>query len=185
MLRPPPSDNLFLIGYRGVGKTAVALRLAERLGREAIDADAQIERRGGRSIAEIFSQGGEEEFRQIEATVLDEISRVEHRILSLGGGIVLRPGNRAKINARGKTVWLIARPATLWQRITADQATAGRRPNLTAAGGLAEVQQLLAGRLQAYRECADWVVDTEGKTPDEVAAEIVLLVQGAASGAQS
>ena len=100
------------------------MRLAERLGREAFDTDVEIERRSGRTIAEIFANGGEEEFRQIEAALLDELSRVEHRILSLGGGIVLRPGNRAKINARGKTVWLVARPETLWQRITEDEATA-------------------------------------------------------------
>jgi shikimate kinase len=176
----PALDNLFLVGYRGTGKSVVGQQLAGRLTREAIDLDAEIERRAGRTIAEIFSGDGEEAFRVIEAELLDELSRVEKRILALGGGAVLRPGNRAKLKARGKTVWLVARPETLWQRISEDRATAQRRPNLTAQGGLAEVVEILARRLPAYRESADWLVDTEGKTADEVVDEIVRLVEGAA-----
>ena len=180
----PVPNNLFLIGYRGTGKSTVACRLAERLGMQAHDCDAAIERRQGKSIAEIFAAGGEETFRALEAAMLDELSRAQGRVLALGGGCVLRPGNRAKLNARGRAVWLTARPQTLWQRIRDDVATAGRRPNLTAKGGLAEVQEVLSRRQPAYRECAHWVVDTEGKTPDEVAGEIVRLVQGAAAGTQ-
>ncbi len=175
----PALDNLFLIGYRGTGKSCVGERLAKPLGRQAIDADAEIERRAGRTIAEIFAADGEEAFRVLEAVVLDDLSRGEKRILALGGGAVLRPGNRAKMKARGKTVWLVARPETLWRRISEDQASAQRRPNLTSQGGLAEVVEVLARRMPAYRECADWVVDTEGKTPEEVAGEIVHLLQGA------
>ncbi|HEX4142144.1 MAG TPA: shikimate kinase [Pirellulales bacterium] len=179
----PPQDNLFLIGYRGTGKSTVGRRVAEQLGRPFFDSDVEIEHRQGRSIAEIFAGEGELRFRELEAAVLDELSRGSGSVLALGGGIVMRPGNRAKLKTRGRTAWLVARPATLWQRIVDDQATGHRRPNLTAAGGLAEVVEVLARRLPVYRECADWVVDTEGKTADDVAGEIVALVRGAA-GAQ-
>jgi shikimate kinase len=153
--------------------------VAERLGYPFFDSDVEIERRAGRSIAEIFSGEGEAGFRELEAAVLDDLSRGSKAVLALGGGVVMRPGNRAKLNARGRTAWLVARPATLWQRIVDDQASGQRRPNLTAAGGLAEVVEVLARRLPVYRECADWVVDTEGRTPDDVAGQIVELVRGA------
>lgn len=169
----PTTGNLFLIGYRGTGKSTVGRLVAERLGHTFLDTDLEIERRAGRSIADIFSADGETTFRNLEALALDELSRGTNCVLALGGGIVLRPGNRAKLRTRGRTAWLTARPETLWQRIVADQATGQRRPNLTAAGGLAEVVELLAARLPVYRECADSLVDTEGRTPDEIAGQIV------------
>jgi shikimate kinase len=177
-------DNVFLIGYRGTGKSTVGQRVAERLGYPFFDTDVEIERRAGRSITEIFADEGEASFRTLEAAALDDLSRGSKAVLALGGGAVLRPGNRAKFKARGRTAWLVARPETMWQRILDDQASGQRRPNLTAAGGLAEVVEVLARRLPVYRECADWVVDTEGRTLDDVAGQIVELVRGAA-GAQT
>ncbi len=167
------SGNLFLIGYRGTGKSTVGRLVAERLGHSFHDTDVEIERRAGRSIAEIFAGEGEAAFRSLEAAVVDELSRGSQCVLALGGGAVMRPGNRAKLKARGRTVWLAAWPETLWQRMREDRATAERRPNLTAVGGLAEVIEVLARRLPVYRECADWVVDTEGRTPADVAVQIV------------
>src|SRR5262249_3251442 len=71
--------------------------------------------------------------------------------------------------------WLTADPETIWRRIEADAATAARRPNLTAAGGLAEVEELLRAREPFYRECAHWVVETAGRTPEEVAEHVRAL----------
>jgi len=180
----PPPGNLFLIGYRGTGKSTVGQRVAEQLGYPFFDTDLEIEHRAGRSIAEIFAGDGETAFRTLEAAVLDQLSRDSKCVLALGGGAVMRPGNRAKLKTRGRTAWLVARPETLWQRIQADGASGHRRPNLTAAGGLAEVVAVLSRRLPAYRECADWVVDTEGRTPDEVAGQIVDQFLQAAAGDQ-
>jgi shikimate kinase len=172
--------SLFLIGYRGTGKTTVAALLAAELGCAWQDADAEIEVRAGRSIADIFAQGGEVAFRNWESRVLDELSAAGTQVLALGGGVILRPENRALLRSRGKTVWLTAQPETLWRRIVEDRASAGRRPNLTADGGLREVEQILAERLPLYRESADWVVDTEDKSPNEVARDILALVRQAA-----
>jgi shikimate kinase len=90
---------------------------------------------------------------------------------------VLRPKNRIAIkSADQRVVWLQAAAATLHERTAADATTAERRPNLTADGGLAEVERLLSVREPLYRECADFTVDTEAKTPEQIAAEVVSLL---------
>jgi shikimate kinase len=93
--------------------------------------------------------------------------------VALGGGAVVDPANRALVRKIGKIVWLTATPETLWRRAESDQQTSGRRPKLTTAGGLAEIIDILERRTPIYRECADFEVDTEGKTPDSLAGEIL------------
>ena len=167
------SSPIFLIGYRGTGKSAVARELAARLGVDCVDADKVIEHSAGKSIAEIFAEDGEVAFRELEARVVAELCRKSSAVIALGGGAVLREENRAAIAAAGTVVWLTAGVETIAARLAADDATASRRPNLTAAGGRAEIEALLAQRTPIYRACATFVVDTEGKTPAEVADEIV------------
>ena len=165
--------NLVLIGYRGTGKTTVARHLGASLAWPWIDADVELEFKSGKSIAAIFADGGEEVFRDLESEVLVELSKADSTVLALGGGAVLRETNRELICKLGKVVWLRAKPDTILQRLVRDATTAGRRPNLTAAGGRSEVEQLLAMRTPIYRECADLEVDTEHKTPAEITAEIL------------
>ncbi len=169
--------HLFLIGYRGTGKTTVAELLSSRLGWPWLDADAEIERLAGKSIAEIFAEDGEPAFRDWESKVLADLCAGPRHVLALGGGIIVRPQNRQLLRSSGKTVWLSAEPETLWQRIAADRTTAARRPNLTVGGGLEEVRRILAERLPLYRQSADWVVDTEDKSPANVADEILTQVR--------
>lgn len=168
-----PVESIALIGYRGAGKTTVAQRLAMRLGWDWVDADVEVELRAGKSIAEIFSSGGEPEFRDLEAAVVDDLCRRERSVVALGGGAVLRPGNRTAIAQCGAVVWLRATVDTLVRRLARDPTTVARRPNLTNAGGRHEIVQLLAERTPIYEACATLVVDTEDKAPAEVADEIV------------
>src|SRR5262245_31375942 len=123
--------NLLLIGYRGTGKSTVAHLLAERLGWRSVDSDERIEELAGCSIADIFASQGEGAFRDLESQVVAELAAGDQTVLSLGGGAVLRPENRATLAAAGPMVWLTASPETLWGRIQADPETAARRPNLT------------------------------------------------------
>ncbi|HEX3601912.1 MAG TPA: shikimate kinase [Lacipirellulaceae bacterium] len=163
---------IFLIGYRGTGKTSVASELADRLNFEWVDADAAVEERAGKTIAQIFSEDGEITFREMEAEIVVELSGKRRTVIALGGGGVLREANRRTIRAAGRIVWLTAGVDSILERLSADATTAIRRPNLTSAGGRTEIEQLLAERTPLYRECATLIVDTEGKSAGEVADEI-------------
>jgi shikimate kinase len=164
-----------LIGYRGTGKTSVARELARLTHWDWIDADVQIERRAGKSIAAIFSEGeeGEQAFRDLESAVLADLCGRPRVILACGGGAVLREANRQHLAACRAVIWLTASAATIEARLSKDPTTVARRPNLTNQGGRTEIEALLAQRQPIYRACATLEVDTEDKEPAAIAAEIL------------
>jgi shikimate kinase len=170
--------NIVLIGYRGTGKTTVGKHLAQRLQWPLIDADVLLEQRAGRSIREIFATDGEPAFRELESQILAELVTRDAHILSLGGGVILRPENRALLKTETqRVVWLQASADSIYARMQGDATTADRRPALTAAGGYAEIVRLLTVREPLYRECADYIISTEQQSPEQVATEIVFLLQ--------
>ena len=158
------SEKILLIGYRGTGKTAVAEQLARRLGEIHIDTDRDIESVAGCTIAHIFNESGEEEFRNLETAALCRALKRSGRILALGGGVVLRDENRSLLKDAGTTVLLQATPETIFARLAGDPATEEQRPNLTG-GGLEEIVEVLQIRRELYQKCADLIIDTEDKTP--------------------
>jgi shikimate kinase len=164
--------NVFLVGYRGSGKTTVAAAIAERLGWTWIDADAHLERQQRRTIKQIFADEGEAAFRDLEAGILSQIATADRQIVALGGGVVLRDENRNRLKEHGKVVWLKAPAEVLFQRIAADATTAERRPNLTAQGGIEEIRTLLARREPLYTAVADLHVDAD-RPPAEIADTII------------
>lgn len=164
---------LTLIGYRATGKTTLARLLAERLGCEWIDADVQIERRAGKSIARVFAEDGEPAFRDIEAAVVADLCGRDGLVLAAGGGAPLRPESRQAMRRAGRVVWLTAEPETILARMNTDATTSGRRPNLTDRGALDEIVHLLQRREPIYREAAHLEVSTEGKSPEMIVAEIL------------
>jgi shikimate kinase len=166
---------IFLIGYRGTGKTTVARLLADQLGWPWVDADEALERHHGRTIRAIFAEEGEAGFRDKESALLEELCRLERHVVATGGGVVVRAGNRRRLQEAGWVVWLTADAATLWLRLQQDAATVGRRPDLTV-GGMAEVEELLRCREPWYDACADFQVDTTGRPPGDVAAAIRSLI---------
>jgi shikimate kinase len=163
--------NLYLIGYRGAGKSTVARLLAETLGWPCVDMDQLLESRSGLSIREIFAAEGEAGFRLREAALLEEISRLGRHVVATGGGVVLSSSNRRLLRGSGRAVWLTADSRTSWQRLQGDPATPDRRPNLTV-GGPEEIEELLKTREPYYRECADCTVETAGRSAAEVASLI-------------
>jgi shikimate kinase len=165
--------NLFLIGYRGCGKSTVAAHVAGLLGWPWLDADVVLEGRAGKSIKQIFAEGGEAAFRDLESSVVVDLAGRDQHVIALGGGAVVRDENRQALAGRGLVVWLEASPETLLARIAADPATPEQRPNLTTEGGLAEIRSLLERRTPVYRQCADLVLDADRQPPEQLARQIV------------
>jgi shikimate kinase len=179
---------LTLIGYRGSGKTSVAGPLAERLGCAWVDADAELERQAGRSIAAIFETDGEAEFRRRERETIVELLRRDPLVLAAGGGAILNDETRAEMRAAGPVVWLRASVEKLVARIGGDATTGERRPSLSGGGVLDEIAAVLAVREPLYREAATFVVDTDDRTPEAIADEIVarlgVVPDGAVAGGE-
>ena len=167
-------EGLALIGYRGAGKSTVGRMLADRLGRVFLDMDKELEERVGRSVAAIFAEDGEPFFRDWEERTLAEIiSRHPTAIVATGGGVILREANRRRLGQFGFVVWLTADAAELARRVRSDPSGYDQRPSLTSAGTIGEIGQLLEVRKPLYEEVADTVIETAGKTPDEIAAAIM------------
>ena len=156
-----------LVGLRGSGKSALAPRIAARLGLAWLDADAELERQEGRSIASIFAQEGETGFRQRERTLLlDDLLRRERLVLATGGGAVLDAEVRARLAER-VTVWLHAPLPVLAERIAGSA-----RPSLTGQPIAEELGALLARREPLYRAVASLVLDRATADPDTLAVRI-------------
>jgi shikimate kinase len=164
--------NIFLVGYRGSGKTTVAAQLAAKLGWKWLDADAELERKYQKTIKQIFAEQSETAFRDYESAILSDLAVGNRQIVALGGGVVLRDDNRTLLKKRGKVVWLTAPAEVLFERIKADTTTAERRPNLTAQGGIDEIRTLLTAREPLYAAVADLEVDAN-RPAAEIAETII------------
>ena len=165
-MQKPPA----LIGYRATGKTSVGTILADLLGCKCVDTDAEIVRKAGCSIAEIFATRGESTFRDLECVVVEEVTRRKDVVISFGGGVVVREENRRTIIGRcHPVVWLQATAETIDRRIHGDQASREQRPKLTQQGGLDEIRLVLQQRRELYEACATLVLDSEVHAPDQIA----------------
>jgi len=160
--------NIVLIGYRGVGKSTIGRKLAGRMGMDFVDTDELIVQRAGKTIRDIFDQGGEPLFRDLESAVIDDLAEYDNTVIAAGGGVVLRKANIEKLQANARIVWLQAPAQVLWDRISADPVTSASRPNLTTSGGLEEIQRLLQIRAPLYASAADIALDVADMHPDQV-----------------
>ncbi len=164
--------NIILIGYRASGKTSAGRELARLLGRPFFDTDRMIFGKTGRTIREIVEKSGWQAFREVEKTVVAELSGLDEVVIAAGGGAVMDPENVAMLEERGRFIWLQADARILALRMSRDRTGEAQRPSLTGVGTLMEVERVLAKRLPVYRAVADVVVDTAGKESTGIAAEI-------------
>lgn len=161
--------NIVLTGFMGTGKTTVGKTLAEWVTFDFADMDSIIEQEAGKTIPEIFAEKGEEGFRQLERATAQRLAKGSKQVIATGGGTVKTPQNMEALRETGIIVCLTASVDTILQRTEAQ----GQRPLLDAAGEdrKAAVEKLLAERDSLYKD-ADYIIETDGKTPDEVAGEI-------------
>lgn len=144
------------MGLPGSGKSTVGRQLARRIGWRFVDSDHVIEHRIGCSIREFFEREGEAAFRDLEETVLDELTQGGGCVLSTGGGSVLRPANRQNLHGRSTVVYLHSAPEEVFRRLRHDQ----NRPLLQVSDPLARLKELYALRDPLYRETAHVVIET-------------------------
>ena len=162
--------NIVLTGFMGTGKTAVGREVARRLGCPFVDMDAVIEARAGKPISRIFSEEGEPVFRQMEADLCWELAGQDGAVIATGGGALVNPANRETLAASSVLVCLQAGVDEILERV----GEAKDRPLLSVSDPGGEVRQLLAARRDAYA-AIPWQVDTNGRTPSQIADEIVAL----------
>lgn len=145
-----------MVGLPGSGKSTVGRQLARRIHLPFYDSDHAIESQLGCSIREYFEREGEERFRDVEESVLDDLTRNQNGILSTGGGSVLRAANRRNLRDRGQVVYLKSSPDELFKRLRHDI----NRPLLQVADPLSRLRDLYAVRDPLYRETANFVIET-------------------------
>lgn len=171
--------NLVLVGFMGSGKTAAGKLAARQLGLKFVDMDDLIEERLGRTISEIFEQGGEPFFRQHERAVVVEIAGQQGQCIATGGGVVLDPENLPDFHRTGIVIccWVDARMA--YERTKHTK----HRPLLEAdPDRLARIERLLQQRERLYR-AIPLQVDTTALTVEEQADELVRIYQSQSSRA--
>jgi shikimate kinase len=157
----------------GAGKTTVGEGAASALGRPFLDLDREIERRQGTTIAPIFAERGEYQFREYEAKLTEELKGIGGMILSPGGGWIASPENVALLRPPARIIYLRVRPETALKRMGPERNT---RPMLFRPDPLVELRKLLESRRKAY-ESADLTVDTEYQSVQEVINKVCELVR--------
>ena len=168
---PPPFSpprTIALVGLMGAGKSAIGKRLAMRLGLPFVDADDEIERAAGFSIAEYFERFGETQFREGERRVIERLLDGPKHVLSTGGGAYMNAKTRELMRDKAITVWLRADIDVLFNRVK----RRGHRPLLKQGNPKDILQRLMEQRYPVYAE-ADLTVDSTAQ-PAELTTEHVI-----------
>lgn len=161
--------NVYLIGFMGTGKSAVASCLGSEYSLDVVEMDELLVKKEGESIANIFAQKGEKYFRERESSLLEEISTERNKVISCGGGVVLRKENVQRMRESGKIVLLTASAEVILERVKQDEG----RPLLKGKKHPKEIHNLMEERRERYEEAADIIICTNGKSVKEISEELM------------
>ena len=162
---------IVLVGMPGSGKSSAGRQVARRFGLPFVDSDHEIEQQIGMSIREYFETQGEQAFRDLETALLRRVAESgEQIVLSTGGGALLREENREILRQHGTVLYLRASPEEIYRRLRHDT----KRPLLQVADPLQRLRELHQERDPLYRECAHFVLDTQGSSLNMLASRILM-----------
>jgi shikimate kinase len=165
---PRTISNLALAGFMGTGKSSVARLACEHLQFDFIDTDEVIQSQTGKSIADIFTQNGEEAFRALERDVVQGLTARRNTVIATGGGLIVPPANLASLKTHALVVCLWASPEVIWERVRAQT----HRPLLQMPDPTTRIRQLLQERKPAYLQ-ADVMILTDHRSPREVVQQVL------------
>ncbi len=166
------AKNIVLIGLMGSGKSAIGRTIAKKLGRRFIDTDRFIERKAGKTVSEIFNESGETQFRTIEKEIIKKVSQYVGIVIATGGGAIKDIENFNLLKESGWIIALYASPETLYKRIEGKRI----RPLLVnEEDPVKKLEEIYASRKSMYAQ-ADFQLDTENKEINEIADEIIDLL---------
>ncbi|MBQ9199105.1 MAG: shikimate kinase [Lachnospiraceae bacterium] len=167
-------DKIILIGFMGSGKSSVGKELSKKTGYKLLDSDTCIEEKKKKSINEIFKDDGEQAFRDMESEFLKALALSEESfILSTGGGMPCFNDNAKLIKEIGKSFYLMASPDSIMERLKNDTS----RPLLRDGNRYEKINSLLSKREEYYKKAADVIIETDGKTVNEITGEIIGLIK--------
>ena len=164
-------QNIALVGFMAVGKSAVGRNLARKLGLRFVDLDRLIEKKEGQKVREIFEKKGEPYFRQLEKQALADILQRNGQVIATGGGVMMDEENLALLRERALMIRLSAPVDVLLSRVGGGT----KRPLLSGADRRAKIEELLEKRENRYAQ-AHLTIDTSDLTINEVVKKIVQLV---------
>jgi shikimate kinase len=161
--------SVALIGFMGVGKSAVSRVLAARLGKKLVEVDSLIEQKAARPIPQIFQEDGEITFRELEIEVIKIIAARKNQVIDCGGGVVLNQINIDRLRENAVIIWLSAAPNIILKRTKIDKEG---RPLLSGNRRASDIQSLLRFRKPFYERAADICINTDGADTETIATEI-------------
>ncbi|WP_269522464.1 shikimate kinase [Coraliomargarita parva] len=162
-LKQNAMPNLYLVGFMGVGKSVIGRRVARALGFRFYDSDAEIEKKAGKSIPQIFESEGEAAFRAYERAYIEAGHPARNCVVSCGGGLVVQPGMRELLRSKGVVVCLFASVESILERTGRNK----NRPLLNVANPEAKIRQLLSEREPIYMDAGP-CISTDGRSIAEV-----------------
>lgn len=165
--------NIVLIGFMGVGKSAVGQALAEKLGNKFVEVDSLIERKAGKSISRIFQDEGEIAFREMEIEAIKEIASKKNQVIACGGGVVLNKINIDRLKKDSIIVWLTASPGEILKRVAADE----ERPLLKGKNNASDIRTLISYRRPFYERAADIKVNTSRTDINSEVEQILVKIK--------